>query len=58
MSIASFGYGIWIIGETVLWHSSVFSHRLPSRFEGTIQDGINALMYARLSEDMRGPLAT
>jgi hypothetical protein len=57
MSAASFGYGIYQLCVSLLPPSLLkVIHFLG--FEGDRQAGLTALMYARLSEDMRAPLAT
>ncbi|XP_032672032.1 tetratricopeptide repeat protein 39C-like [Odontomachus brunneus] len=57
MSAVSFGYGIYQLCVSLLPPSLLkVIHFLG--FEGDRQAGLNALMYARLSEDMRAPLAT
>ncbi|XP_066585214.1 tetratricopeptide repeat protein 39C-like [Prorops nasuta] len=57
MSAVSFGYGIYQLCVSLLPPSILkLIHFLG--FEGDRQAGLNALMYARLSADMRAPLAT
>ncbi|KAL6421808.1 hypothetical protein ACFW04_010971 [Cataglyphis niger] len=57
MSAASFGYGIYQLCVSLLPPSLLkVIHFLG--FEGDRQAGLAALMYARVSEDMRAPLAT
>ncbi|XP_014476192.1 PREDICTED: tetratricopeptide repeat protein 39C-like [Dinoponera quadriceps] len=57
MSAVSFGYGIYQLCVSLLPPSLLkVIHFLG--FEGDRQAGLTALMYARLSEDMRAPLAT
>ncbi|XP_048266528.1 tetratricopeptide repeat protein 39C-like [Bombus affinis] len=57
MSAVSFGYGIYQLCVSLLPPSLLkVIHFLG--FEGDREAGITALMYARLSEDMRAPLAT
>lgn len=57
MSAASFGYGIYQLCVSLLPPSLLkVIHFLG--FEGDRHAGLTALMYARLSEDMRAPLAT
>lgn len=57
MSAVSFGYGIYQLCVSLLPPSLLkIIHFLG--FEGDRQAGLTALMYARLSEDMRAPLAT
>lgn len=57
MSAVSFGYGIFQLCVSLLPPSLLkLIHFLG--FEGDRQAGLATLMYARLSEDMRAPLAT
>ncbi|XP_029042217.1 tetratricopeptide repeat protein 39C-like isoform X2 [Osmia bicornis bicornis] len=57
MSAVSFGYGIYQLCVSLLPPSLIkVIHFLG--FEGDREAGLTALMYARLSEDMRAPLAT
>ncbi|KOX72819.1 Tetratricopeptide repeat protein 39C [Melipona quadrifasciata] len=57
MSAVSFGYGIYQLCVSLLPPSLLkVIHFLG--FEGDREAGLAALMYARLSEDMRAPLAT
>ncbi|KAL0103603.1 hypothetical protein PUN28_017704 [Cardiocondyla obscurior] len=57
MSAASFGYGIYQLCVSLL-PPSVLKVIHFFGFEGNRQSGLTALMYARLGEDMRAPLAT
>ncbi|XP_012145321.1 tetratricopeptide repeat protein 39C-like [Megachile rotundata] len=57
MSAVSFGYGIYQLCVSLLPPSLLkVIHFLG--FEGDREAGLTALMYARVSEDMRAPLAT
>ncbi|XP_015189345.1 PREDICTED: tetratricopeptide repeat protein 39C-like isoform X2 [Polistes dominula] len=57
MSAVSFGYGIYQLCVSLLPPSLLkLIHFLG--FEGDRRAGLTALMYARVSEDMRAPLAT
>ncbi|XP_015115021.1 tetratricopeptide repeat protein 39C [Diachasma alloeum] len=57
MSAVSFGYGIFQLCVSLVPPSLLkLIHFLG--FEGDRRAGLTALMYARLSEDMRAPLAT
>lgn len=57
MSAVSFGYGIYQLCVSLLPPSLLkVIHFLG--FEGDREAGLTALMYARLSEDMRAPLAS
>ncbi|XP_044016905.1 tetratricopeptide repeat protein 39C-like isoform X1 [Aphidius gifuensis] len=57
MSAVSFGYGIFQLCVSLVPQSLLkVIHFLG--FEGDRRAGLTALMYARLSEDMRAPLAT
>lgn len=57
MSAVSFGYGIYQLCVSLLPPSLLkMIHFLG--FEGDREAGLTALMYARLSEDMRAPLAS
>lgn len=57
MGAVSFGYGIFQLSASLLPLSLL---RIISffGFEGNRVRGIDCLMYARLSDDMRAPLAT
>ncbi|XP_012060727.1 PREDICTED: tetratricopeptide repeat protein 39C-like [Atta cephalotes] len=57
MSAASFGYGVYQLCVSLL-PPSVLKVIHFFGFEGNRQSGLAALMYARLGEDMRAPLAT
>ncbi|OXU17344.1 hypothetical protein TSAR_007471 [Trichomalopsis sarcophagae] len=57
MSAVSFGYGIFQLGVSLLPPSLLKVIHLLG-FEGDRKAGLTALMYSRLSEDMRAPLAT
>lgn len=57
MSAISFGYGVFQLCVSLLPPSLLkVIHFLG--FEGDRQAGLTSLMYSRLSEDMRAPLAT
>lgn len=57
MSAVSFGYGIFQLCVSLVPPSLLKVIHLLG-FEGDRKAGLTALMYARLSEDMRAPLAT
>lgn len=57
MGAVSFGYGLLQLGISLLPPTLVKLTNILG-FQGNRQAGINNLMFARMSDDMRAPLAT